>query len=195
MNTIQKILLLVVIVAAAMVIRSEQLQQQTNLSETIVVDGSEVGEADSLLAEIKMNSYTSLQQENGKKIVFEYPNNAQVNELNGTIEISYSGLNNSLDTEVTDGYAVTIMQVKKQPLDIYMSNVQGAFAIQPTQVNDQAGYTYLTTSSLGDGATEHIVFRLPDDTLLEVAYVVAGSAKVTYRDLVLDIVTSIEIVE
>ena len=193
MKILLPVLLFLLLISFSLVIKTEL--QSTDTDITIPVNNSESTTATGLLAQEPLVTYTSVANGAGNRIKLQHPPTAEINQFNDEILIEYFGFNDTLNTQITDGYRVAVIKHPGQTVDSFFGDVDSVIAAQPIVVNKIEGYTYLTPSDLGDGALEHVIFAPNENLLLEIQYVVAGDEKVTYRDLVWTIIQSIEVVE
>lgn len=189
------VLILCILLAAVVfaVVKTEREENQ-KLPEVTVVDGVTVETKDQLKAAVATTQFTAASPINGKTLQLAYPVTAEVNEKDGLIEISFFGLNNTLDTEITDGYKLIITHNPNISVTNFLVAQQAASAVQPTQVAGRDGYTYVSNPVAGQQLEEHVIFQ-EGSSVIEVTYFVAGPTKSTYRELVWDIVASIGLVE
>jgi len=173
------------------VIRSEQAERASVTST--VVDGKTVEVKDELQTSITTTNFSTKESVFGANMQLKYPVNAVVNESPGMLEISYTGVNNTLEDTVTDGYRVSITTHKDTNLTNFLQSQLSASAVQPVQVSGKDGYTYVSILTSGEQLEEHVIFSPDENLVVDVSYVAAGTTKASYRELVWNIINSIEI--
>lgn len=193
MKVLLPILILTLIATVVLVVRTEYAQSPNS-------DSSFFGNSDSTNGGVQITEepivpFTSVADTAGNRIRLSYPTAASINQFNEEILIEYSGINNTLSNEISDGYRIVLIKREGSDPQEYLNQEETVIAAQPVVVNEVNGFTYLTPSELGDGALEHIIFSPRENFLLEVQYVVAGENKASYRELVWGIVQSIAVVE
>lgn len=193
MKILLPVLLILLLLSFGLVIKTELQGTDSDASSTL--NSGESTTAAGLLAQEPLVTYTSVANGEGNRIKLQHPPTAEVNQFNDEILIEYFGFNDTLNTQITDGYRLVVVKHPGQKVDSFFSQVDSVIAAQPIVVNKIEGYTYLTPSELGDGALEHVIFAPNENLLLEIQYVVAGNEKVTYRDIVWAIIQSIEVME
>ena len=185
-------LIVLVIIAFVLVLQTERDQTAVSTG-TITLDGEKVTTTTNPQSEVSMSDYTTTEIRD--KLSFKYPVDAEVNEIDDQIKIVYMGLDNTLDSIITDGYEVTVVVHKDTTVTDYLQSRESASAVQPIQVSGRDGYTYITNPVLGEQLEEHVIFSEETGLVIEATYVVAGESKATYRERVWSILTSIKLAE
>lgn len=187
------LILLLLIVTVVFAVAISEWEENKKLPETTVVDGVTVKTNDTLQAEVATETFTTADTINGARLQFIYPVNTTINEGVDQVKVSYYGLNNSLNTEITDGYTVEISVHQAVTVTDYLLAQTSASAVQPTQISGRDGYTYVSNPVSGEQLEEHVIFQA-GEAVIEVTYFVAGPTKATYRELVWEIISSIVII-
>ncbi len=185
------ILFVLLIAVVFVVIRSEQAERASVTST--VVDGKTVEVKDELQTSITTTNFSTNESVFGANMQLKYPVNAVVNESPGLLEISYTGVNNTLEDTVTDGYRLSITTHKDTDLTNFLQSQLSASAVQPVQVSGKGGYTYVSILTSGEQLEEHVIFSPDENLVVDVSYIAAGTTKASYRELVWNIINSIEI--
>ena len=185
------ILFILLIAVVFVVIRSEQAERASVTST--VVDGKTVEVKDELQTSITTTNFSTNESVFGANMQLKYPVNAVVNESPGLLEISYTGVNNTLEDTVTDGYRLSITTHKDTDLTNFLQSQLSASAVQPVQVGGKDGYTYVSILTSGEQPEEHVIFSPDENLVVDVSYIAAGTTKASYRELVWNIINSIEI--
>ena len=170
-----------------------EYEQSRTPSQTVVLDGTVVEEKDKILPEAKLTTFTSLPGASGKRINIQVPVDTDINEAEGHITVTYSGINETLEDKVVDGYSLDIILHENTTVDAILERHPGVLALQPSQLTGSDGDVFLTKTPESEETIDHYIFSIGANQVIDVSYTVAGENTSTYRETILEIVKSIEI--
>lgn len=125
---------------------------------------------------------------------FSYPAAATTSDIDATTyEVKYIGPNNLPNTEISDGYYMTIAFREADSIDAYIEGEDPTSPVRPLNVNNTQALTYTTLSALGTTDT-NVVYQLfsDEDWLIDVTYTVLGNQADLYQSTVMNIISTIE---
>lgn len=122
-------------------------------------------------------------------LTLRYPNEIEANEPQSDIyTLKYIGPNNDANTEITDGFTLTIRAVPDMTAEEYVADQEVVDGPDNTTFKGRNALAYTTHAAIGGVTVVHQAFTLQDanaqTVTVDVSYNVSGDAASSYRDVI-----------
>ena len=135
------------------------------------------------------------ESEAGYVFTLRYPEDATINKVQDTIyELKFIGPDAEPNTEITDGYYISMVFAGNEDLPSYSERSFASGAVTDTTFSGYAGITFTKTSMLSGEEVQHWAIAPQGDTspVLDVSAQVYGDTDGSYQETVDQILESIE---
>ena len=134
---------------------------------------------------------------NGWGFTINHPKEVQVSNVQeGVVTLKYIGPNSEPQTEITDGFLLTIRGESPSTLDAYVRNANPTTSVQVSNLHGYESRVYATTSELGNTEVKHIVFKLEKDqpgegTVIDISSIASGDEAEEYEEIISQMIKTI----
>lgn len=184
-NTIVGILVVLLVVVGGWYVLSQDRTEETAENEEqqeVRGPGANTGSENTLQIPDSWSTYASIVDEDGWEFTIRHPSEVGVNRLqNGIHEFKFIGPDSEPNTEITDGFTMSVQIDGAATLDTFP--IVGE--VEQVSFNGYPALKFQTESELGN-MVDHILFGLEEEgtPVIDVAYVISGDEDGSYEETI-----------